>query len=132
MPLPDYGTGISTVFDWPLRFVFVNGNTKLGQDLCHRLQTPRGSLAWDLNAGWDMRALFRGTLNTSELVAAQAAIGAECEKDERVNSASAILTFIPQASTLIATITVDGADGPFVLVLSVDSLTVAVLRIQNQ
>lgn len=132
MASPDYGVGWQGISDFPLTFVFINGNAILGQDLCHRLQTPRGSLAWDLNAGWDMRALFRGTLNTSELVAAQAAIGAECEKDERVNSASAILTFIPQASTLIATITVDGADGPFVLVLSVDSLTVAILRIQTQ
>lgn len=132
MPIQDYGTGISCISDWPLTFVFVSGNQKLGQDIAHRLQTIRGSMQWDLDAGWDMRSLFRGSFSPAELAAAQSAIGAECEKDERVQSATCLLTFIPSASTLIASITITGGSGPFLLVLSVDALTVAILKVVSQ
>ena len=66
----DFGTGIAGISGWPLRFVFISGFQLLGQDLCHRLQCIRGSLASDPNAGWDLRQLLRGTCSA---VAAKAA-----------------------------------------------------------
>lgn len=127
-----YGRGIAGISDWPKIFVFIGGQQILGQDLAHRLQTPRGSLAWDPDAGWDVRLLLRGALTQVQIHAAQGAISAECEKDERVNAAAVELTFIAAAGTLIITITITGAAGPFILVLSVDALTVAVLKVVPQ
>ncbi len=129
MAIPDYGTGLAVVSDWPLRFTYASSFQNLANNLCRRLSTPRGSLAWDLNCGWDMRALLRDSLTPSAVAAAQSAIAAECEKDPRVNAASCVLTFIPQASMLTATISITGAQGPFAFVLSVDALTVALIKV---
>ena len=128
----DFGTGIAGISGWPLRFVFISGFQLLGQDLCHRLQCIRGSLAWDPNAGWDLRQLLRGTFSASAAKAAESAIASECEKDERVLSATAVLSFIAAARTLLVSISVVTNAGPFLLVLSVDQLTVSVLKVIPQ
>jgi len=126
-----YGTGLDVTSGWPYRFVYASGFRNLGNNLARRLQTPRGQLAWDPDCGWDVRQLFRGSLTEGELSRAEGEISAECQKDERVDSASVVLTYVAQAETLIIKITVDGADGPFALILSVDSLTVTILRLSQ-
>jgi hypothetical protein len=130
--MADFGTGLDVIFDWPRTFTYASGQLNLGNNLCRRLQTPRGSLSWDPDCGWDVRALFRGSFTVAEINAAEAAISAECEKDERVDSATASLTYIPQAQTLVISIQITGADGPFVLVLSVDAFTVSILKVVAQ
>ncbi len=127
-----FGTGLDVITGWPRRMTFASGFKNLGNNLRRRLQTPRGSLLWDLDCGWDIRQLFRGNATSAEIGAAQTAISAECEKDPRVDSASTTLTYIAAAKTLIVTISIQTADGPFTLVLSVDSLTVSILRIVPQ
>ena len=129
MATPDlYGKGLDVVYGWPYRFTYATGYRDLGNCLARRLQTVRGSLPWDLNCGWDVRALFRGSLSAGEFAAAKSAIAAECEKDQRVDSANVDITYVPRAQTILITITVTGADGPFDLILSVDNLTVTLLR----
>lgn len=125
---PDYGTGLNVTTDWPLSFQYASGLANLGNNLLRRLTTPRGSLAWDRNCGWDVRQLFRSGFTADAINAASSAISAECEKDERVESASTELTFIAAASTLIIAVSIITAAGPFVLVLSVDNLTVQILK----
>ncbi len=129
MATPDlYGRGIDTLRGWPYRFTYASGYRNLGNNLARRLQTPRGSLAWDLDCGYDVRALFRGSLSAGEIITAESAISSECEKDERVDSANTSITYVSRAQTLIISIAVTGADGPFDLILSVDNLTVSILR----
>ncbi len=124
----DFGTGLAVISDWPKLFTYAMGLQNLGNNLCRRLQTPRGSLAWDLNCGWDVRQLFRAAFNESALPAYTSAISAECEKDARVLSASTEINYIRAAGTMVISVTVTTAQGPFLLVLSVDNLTVQLLR----
>ncbi len=124
----DFGTGLDVYRSWPLRFTFTSGFRNLGNNLARRLSTIRGSLPWDLDCGYPLVQLLRGSLSDDELSAAESSIGAECEKDERVDSASAKVTYVRAAGVLIVTITGTGADGPFTLILSADALTVAILR----
>ncbi len=126
-----YGTGLNVTTDWPLRFSYAAGYLNLGNNLARRLQTPRGSLAWDPDCGWNIRGLLNGSLTVGELQAAESAIGAECEKDERVDSANVQLTYVSQSQLLIVKVTVTGADGPFTLIMSVDDLTVTILRLSQ-
>lgn len=124
----NFGTGLDVKSGWPRLFTYASGYRNLGNNLCRRLQTVRGSLPWDLDCGYDVRGLLRGTLSLADLYAAQAAIGAECEKDQRVQSASASIVYVPGAASLRITVAVETAEGPFTFVLSVDALTVALLE----
>jgi hypothetical protein len=127
--MPDFGVGLNVVSDWPLTFVYASGLQNLGNNLARRLQTIRGSLAWDLNCGYNLRDLFRGSWTTAQQMAAQSAIGAEMEKDPRVQSATATLTYVPEARTLVVAVAGVTANGPFSLVIAANSLTLQILRV---
>ena len=125
----DYGTGVDGISDLPLIFRPVSGLRNLGNDLARRLQIPRGSLPWDLNCGFDVRALLREGALLSNILAVQSAIEAECEKDERVTSCSAQVTYIEAAASLTIVLQITPSSGPtFTLVLAVSDVTVAILR----
>lgn len=122
--MADFGTGIDGVSDLPIRFNTVSGFRNLGNNIARRLQTPRGSLPWAPNDGYDVRALLsEGFTDLSFIISA---IEAEVEKDERVLSCSASYSF--SGSRLILTLSVSTAAGPFTLVLGVDALTVEILN----
>ncbi len=128
MALDPYGTGLATLFGLPLRFTFASGLRNLGNNLARRLQTPRGSLPWDLNCGYDVRGLLRSTLTRFQVSAMQNAISSECEKDPRVASASTAAVFADDR--LQITVTVTGSDGNnFDFIFAVDALSVSLLRI---
>src|SRR5262249_10221601 len=123
----DYGTGLDVISRWPSRFTYASGLRNVGNNLCRRLQTIRGSLPWDPDCGYDLRSLLRGSLTVGELSRASAALAGEGEKDERVEAASARV--VADQGTLRVTIEIDTAQGPFSLVLAVNDVTVELLAI---
>lgn len=127
MALPDFGTGLDVNTGWPYSFSYTSGLLNLGNNLCRRLQTIRGSLAWDEDCGYNIRGLLRGSLTAGELSRFAAAIGAECEKDERVEAATA--TVVVSGEVLRVTVDVTTAAGPFSLVLAVNDVTVELLAL---
>ena len=68
----NFGQCLSVVNDWPLNFVYATGYRNVALNLFRRLQTPRGSLPWDLDCGWDVRQLFRGSFTAAEISRARA------------------------------------------------------------
>ena len=120
------GVGVAGITSIGPRMQLVSEQTCLAHALCRRLITPRESLSWDLNAGTDMREyLNKGNTPANRFAAARAAKD-ECEKDERVQSASVDAQF--SQSSLSLTILIDTASGPFKLVALIDALTVSILE----
>lgn len=125
--MADFGTDISAVDDLDRDFTLVSGETTLAQALARRLQTPRGGLFYDPDYGYDVRELLLESLTAARISQAQAAISAECVKDERVVTATAAITFNAAEESLTIEVEIETADGTFDLVLSVDNVTVELL-----
>ena len=104
-----------------------NPQILIGQRIARRLQTPRGALANigdDPNFGYDLRQLVNARLSPATRSQFETQIGAECEKDECVQSAT--VTIADNGSGEISvSISLQSAAGPFSLVVSVDQLTTA-------
>ena len=97
----------------------------IGQRLVRRLTMQRGALRYiggDPNAGWDVRQYINQKITPAVQAAAQAAIAAECSKDEEVNNATCVMTLV--SGVLTIAISVASAAGPFDLTLSVSAVTV--------
>jgi hypothetical protein len=130
--MADYGTDLAVVDDLPARDAFVSGRLNVGYALARRLQTPRGALAAigdDADYGLDVRQLVGAGLTDRQRAEWEAAIAAECRKDDRVDSATVTLTSDLSTQTLtidIAVMLVDDNES-FSFVLTVDQLTVAFL-----
>jgi hypothetical protein len=126
----DFGTDINTpgAMDLDPFFTEIEGVDALGQACARRLMTPRGSLVGDAAYGYDVRAhLNDDDPNTSAIAAA---VADELAKDERVESATATVTFDGAAGSLTITATVFTAAGPFRLVLAVSAVTVELLDME--
>lgn len=123
----DFGTDINTpgLFDIDPYFTFSTGPEGLGEALGRRLVTPRGSLEGDSAYGYDVRVF----LNDDDPNPGAIALGVadELVKDERVQTAAAVVTFDALAGTLRIVADVLTALGPFRLTLDVSAVSVAVL-----
>lgn len=109
-----------------------SGFLVVGQAIARRWSTPRGRLIDDPNYGTDVTDAVNGDFAPSDIARLQVQLALEAEKDERVLSCSVRVTLSsPQAQrrTLTVTGTVQTAGGPFVLVVSVDQVSVALLQI---
>lgn len=127
-PAVDFGTGINCNTDLPLKFTFASGYLNLANNLLRRLTTPRGSLPWDLNCGYDVKLLLRDDMGPAGLAAVKSSIESECEKDPRVLVAVATLTFIAAASSLAIALQITTATGSFSFVVAISKLTVSMLE----
>lgn len=127
----DLGTDISTPdgLDLDPMMRTVSGVRGLGQALARRLITPRGSLVDDASYGYDLRTRLNDSLTTADLAQLGAVVARECERDERVESASARVTLANGA--LRATITGTTSAGPFRLVIAVSDVTADVLAAED-
>jgi hypothetical protein len=107
------------------------GRIVLANALARRLGTPRGTLIYDPNYGYDLGQMLNADIKSSRDIAPiGAAIDAEFLKDPRVYASSTIVTF--QNSTLTTVSTVTPSAGPtFTLVLSVSSLNNQGVQILN-
>ena len=124
----DFGQDVSLFPDLDGSGALVYGFTCLAQALLRRLTTPRGGLFYDPGYGTDIRGFLGESLGSNATGAIQQAIESEVTQDERVLNATATVTFIPAANTLIAHLTVQTGDGPFSLVIAITSLTVTLLK----
>jgi phage baseplate assembly protein W len=105
----------------------IGGLPNVGQALLHRLSTPRGSLPYDANYGYDVRELLNETMTPTRQAQAQVAIAGECRKDERVQACNVALNLTGTTLTLYINITT--AAGPFRLVLAVTAVSVQLLAV---
>lgn len=125
--MPDFGVDIATpdAADIDPYFTTVSGWRGLGQALARRLITPRGSLIDDDAYGYDLRSRLNDTFTPADLAQLGAIVRRELEADERVDYATAAVTFSQGA--LRVTAAVQTAEGPFRLVLAVSSVTTEIL-----
>lgn len=107
----------------------VSGKACVAQDLAHRLSTPRGGLFYDQSYGKDLRAYMEEGLTPERLAALPGEVSQECEKDERVESATVAVTYNNLTEKLSVKISILTAEGPFELVLEVSALTVDILKV---
>lgn len=126
--MTDFGTSIDGFDDLPPRFGVVSGWANLRNHLYRRLTTPAGSLPWDTSVGYDLRSLINARATAQTISIAEQEIARECEKDERITSASATVTYTAATGAVTVSITAQTADGPFELVLGVGAVTVDILR----
>lgn len=126
----DLGTDVSCTTDLDPAFALVFDSTALGQALLRRLITPRGMVGDDPDYGTDVRAFMNETQSGDFGFRLQSAIERECEKDERVASATATVTLNAsgtQASVSVAVEFVTDAS-LFTLVLAISAVTATLLQ----
>lgn len=107
----------------------VSGLVSLAQRIARRLSNPRGAWFWAPNECTDIRAYLNESWTADRSAAAKADIEREVMREEEVQSAGANVQFNAPAMTL--TIHVVGTSntlGPFNFILTVTSVTVALLK----
>lgn len=106
----------------------VSGLQNLIEALVRRLSTPTGSLFWDLECGYDVRALLNSEIDLNLLEAAEKIIENQFKLDERVDDAKCFIVFNLPTSTMYLYISVTPfTDRTFNLIVSVNELTVELL-----
>lgn len=120
-----YGSDTSCTTDVPLISVNVSDpRTLIGQRLIRRLTTNRRGLAavnGNPDGGWNVRQYMLKRLSPSTVGIAEQQIGAECTKDEQVQSASVTITYA--AKKLAIAIQATSAAGPFLLTIQLTPTT---------
>lgn len=117
-----YGYDLSCIDDLDPSMIEVGGNLVLAQACARRLLTPNGTLLDDADYGYDLTQWIDADLDPADAAEIQVAIAQELQKDERVSSATCLLTYTQATSVITAQITIDGAAGPFQFVLTVSAL----------
>jgi hypothetical protein len=124
----EVGIDIDCVTDIDPQLSLAYGIRNLGNALLRRLITPRGSLLYDPDYGLDLRAYLNAGLSDGEVTGLAGAVALELEKDERVASAEASMTFIRQAGALRIRCKVDTVDlGSMTMLLQIGQVTATVL-----
>jgi hypothetical protein len=108
--------------------VISDANEILAQSVVRRLTTERGSLFYDLNYGFDVRGFFNAALSASEAATLERAIADECEKDERIVSATAQVRFSSATREMVIKLELESVYGTTPLTLTVDRVSVTILR----
>ena len=124
----DYGTTIACVNDLVAPSRFVSGQRAVAEAIARRLQTPRGALIDSRDYGFDLRDYVNADLTRPQMAALLGSVTAECQKDERVESADVTIRFLGETE-LRVTINLMTAVGPFTLVMSIDQYAA---RIANE
>lgn len=126
--MTDFGVDLAALPDLDPLFSLVSGRAVLLEAIARRLRTPRGALFYDPEYGLDLTGYVNESLSRADALALEAALAAECRKDERIRAAGASVAFEPATRTLRITVRLFDDAGPFELVLSVDRVTVQLLR----
>lgn len=106
-----------------------SGGHLVAEAIARRLQTPRGRLIDDPNYGFDLTGSLNDDLSQADIARISASVQGECQKDERVLSASVQASFVTGA--LIVSILLSLASGPFRLVLAVTAVSVQILQVSS-
>ena len=124
MPHVDYGNDTESETDLTFARRQVTGSIMMAQTIARRMQTPRGSLFYDSEYGYDLRQFLRGTTPSTSVINGQ--VENEALKDERVQDVTVESAF--DGGTLTVSIVGFGSEGPFDLTLNVSDVTVELLR----
>ena len=87
-----------------------------------------GRLIGDPNYGYDLTQFVNDDVGPADLARIEANAAAEAKKDERVQDAEVSIS-VTSAGVMIAKVTLETSDGPFVLVLSVTDVNVEILKL---
>jgi hypothetical protein len=125
----DFGVDVDARFGVPLRWALVSGRANLIDAMTRRFISSPGSLESDPNYGLDLRRFLNAGMTGAVRSQLSSRIAAQAKLDPRVNDVSdVVVTANPQAGSLVVTMMLVDAQGPFPLVLSIDALTVSVLN----
>lgn len=113
----------------------VTGKRLLAEAIYRRLTTPRGTLLGgeeEADYGIDLLDLVGSASSKSDLAALPGRIQNELLKDPRIDSVSALVTSSSFGPSLSVTIEIDviSSEGPFDLQLSVNEVSVELLRLE--
>jgi hypothetical protein len=95
MAVDQYGLDISTFPDLDVRGTPISDVRTVVECCLRRLMTPNGSLPYDTDFGYDLRDLLHEDLTEADLRRHETRVALELEKDERVLSAEASMSFDP-------------------------------------
>ena len=123
----DYGLDLNCLFDIDDNFATVSGRNNLIAALIRRLLTPKGRLLDDPNYGFSIQDYINDDIDSRKISLISSFVDAELKQDERVLISKTTATYNNRVLTLDIQVT-DG-EGPFRLVLSVDSLNVSLLQV---
>lgn len=124
-PLNSFGIDLNVAPDLGLVFGLAKEQDCLRQDLLHRYTTPRGSLFYDANYGYDVRQWLGRPISTRDAFHIAAGLTNETRQDDRVKDAKATVSVTSDGFT--ADITVVTTTGPFTLTLKVTPEMVSLL-----
>lgn len=124
---PDFGTDFQFLAGLNPSLSLTSGVATLGQDIAHRLMTPRGGLFYDPDYGTDLRVYLNAPMTSQTLGALVNDATSECLKDERVQTCVVTPAFDAASSTLNLGFSCLTADGPFTFIISVTKASVALL-----
>lgn len=126
----DYGHDLACVDDLDPLMTEVSGERVVQEVIARRCRTAPGMNVDAPNEGIDLRDYIGDDTNEEGILRLRADVLHQATDDPRVFSATADMTIEDVGAEAKVTIALDadGAEGPFALVLSVDSLTVAILR----
>lgn len=127
MATPDFGSAWSCTTDLAMPASYASGFRVVAEAILRRWQTPRGGLIDDPNYGFDLSDFIGADLDRSVLANLAHNAGAEAEKDERVLSCQVSATLAGEL--LLISGTVETAEGPFALVVSVSAVTITLLQV---
>jgi phage baseplate assembly protein W len=127
----DYGYDVGCLDDFTEECRPVTGRRLLAEALVRRLTTPRGMVIDDPDYGTDVREYLKDGLTPRELARMRAEILAELRKDERVVVTIASLDFVSSTGSLTIGLVVEATEEALRLVLSVSSVTVALLSVEG-
>jgi len=131
-PATGFGTDVSTFPDLDPTFTIISGQHVVGEACARRLYCPRGGLLYDSDYGMDVRLLLNAGFTPQQAYVFKTALESECEKDERVIAASAVLAYVNATNTLTATIRVQTSNATaFALTLTVTQVAVNITIIPS-
>lgn len=126
-----FGSAWSCVEDLTMPSVMVTGFRVVAEAIVRRWTTPRGGLVDDPEYGYDLTDYIGDDLNPSDVAQVASFAAAEARKDERVQFAKVSIT-MSLAGAMSVTASILTASGPFLLVLSIDQVSVSILQVTAQ
>ena len=131
-PATGFGTDVSTFPDLDPTFTIISGQHVVGEACARRLYCPHGGLLYDSDYGMDVRLLLNAGFTQQQAYVFKTALESECEKAERVVSASAVLAYVNATNTMTATIRVLTSNATsFALTLTVSQVGVNITIIPS-
>lgn len=129
---PNFGLGWSCTTELTMPSIMVTGFRIVAEATIRRWMCPRGGLLEDPNYGYDLTDAVGEDLGQDDLARMSQAASEEAKKDERVRECYVTMGVITTGDQPVLSVqaTIETADGTFVLVAAVSSVTVTLLQVQ--